>query len=121
MPTAEHMRAVVDAYCRYQTGKKKEQWLGLFAPDATHEDPVGVLLNEGIEKIGGFWDSFQVNNVELWLTEDTIVCGNEAIAFMKARVGPEGQRFESPRIIDQFVFNDEGKIAKLRAFYNVPK
>ena len=117
MPTREHIVGVIEAYCRCETEKDKQGWLALFAPEATHEDPVGKLTNAGIKNIAAFWDSFQPVNVELWLTEPPIVCGNEAIAFMKCRVGPANDRHESGRIIDQFIFNDEGKIVALRAFY----
>ena len=118
MPTREHIIGVIEAYCRCETQKDKAGWLALFAPDATHEDPVGRLTNAGIENIAAFWDSFQPMDVELVLTEPPIVCGHEAIAFMRARIGPAGARRESGRIIDQFIFDDDGRITALRAFYN---
>jgi len=109
MPNREEMILAVDTYCRAQTAKDKVTWLALFAPDAVHEDPVGLVRNEGIEKIGVFWDRFQSSNVELWLTEPPIVCGNELLAFMKCRIGPADNRREMGRIVDQMIFNEAAK------------
>jgi steroid delta-isomerase len=118
MPSKEQMVQAVEAYCRAQTQKDKAAWMALFAEDAVHEDPVGVVRNEGLAKIAAFWDGYQSNNLELWLTEPTIVCGNEAIAFMKCRTGPADNRRESGRIVDQMIFDDAGKIKAVRAFYD---
>ena len=48
----------------------------------------------------------------------TIVCGNEAIAFMRAEAGPPNARAVYEPIIDNFVFDDDGKIVRVRAFYD---
>src|SRR5262245_16653608 len=114
------MVAAVEAYCRAEIEKDKETWIGLFAVGAVHEDPVGVRTNTGIDQISAFWDSFQSSNVELWCDEPVIVCGNEAIAIMRCRTGPADNRRESGRIVDQFVFDENGKITRLRAFYEIP-
>ena len=118
MPNKEQMVRAVEAYCIAQTKKDRAAWLALFANDAVHEDPVGTVRNEGLEKIAAFWDGFQASNVELWLTEPPIVCGNELIALMKCRTGPANNRRESGRIIDQIIFDDAGKIKAVRAFYD---
>jgi hypothetical protein len=117
--TKEQLVAAVEEYCRAETEKDKGAWLALFAAEAVHEDPVGTSVNAGLEAIAAFWDSFQPVNVELWLEEEVIVCGHEAIALMRCRTGPAGNRRESGRIVDQFIFNKEGQITNLRAFYNL--
>jgi len=117
MATREEMAAAVLEYCRAETEKDKEAWLALFTPDATHEDPVGARTNSGIDKIAEFWDGFQGFDLELYVTEPVIVCGNEAIAIMRCKMGPADSRTESGTIVDQFIFDDEGKIKALRAFY----
>ncbi len=119
MPSRDHMIQAIETYCRAECEKDKAAWMALFAVGAVHEDPVGTLRNEGLEKIAGFWDSFQPMNVELWLTEPPIICGNEAIALMQCRVGPADNRRESGRIVDQFIFNEAGEITNLRAFYDI--
>ena len=114
------MIRVVEEYCRAQTETDRAAWLALFAENAVHEDPVGLVRNEGLEKIAAFWDSFESRDVELWLTEPPIVCGNELIALMKCRAGPADDRWESGRIVDQMIFDDAGKITAVRAFYDMP-
>jgi len=118
VPTKEDMVSAIENYCRHMVEKDKDAWLSLFREDATHEDPVGRVMNAGLEKIAAFWDSIQPNDVELRVTETPIVCGNEALVLMQARLGPPDARRESGRIIDQFVFDEAGKIKALRAFYN---
>lgn len=118
MPTREEMVATVEEYCRAETQKDKAAWLALFAEGAVHEDPVGLVRNEGLEKIAAFWDGFQPYDVELWLTETPIVCGNELIALMQCKTGPAEARNQSGRIVDQFIFDEAGKLTAVRAFYN---
>jgi steroid Delta-isomerase len=117
MATKEQMIKAIEEYCKFETEKNRSGWLALFADDAVHEDPVGLRINAGIDKIAAFWDSFQPANVELWLTEPPIICGNEVIALMKCTSGPANARLESGRTVDNFVFNDAGKITRVRSFY----
>lgn len=118
MPSREQMVQAIDEYCRCETQKDKDGWLALFADNAKHEDPVGSSnVNIGHAMLAAFWDAFQPLDVELWLTQDVIVCGNEAIALMKARVTRDGARLESGTIVDNFVFDDAGKITNVRAFH----
>jgi len=116
--TREQMIQAIEAYCQAETRKDKAAWMALFAEDAVHEDPVGLVKNEGLEKIAAFWDSFQPWDVELWLTEPPIVCGNEAVALMQCRTGPADARRLSGRIVDQMIFNEAGQITAVRAFYD---
>lgn len=116
--TKDEMVAVVEEYCRTETAKDKDAWLALFDDAAVHEDPVGRVANAGIDKITAFWDRIAASGVELWCEEPVIVCGNEAIAIMRCRTGPADNRRESGRIVDQFVFDERGKITRLRAFYD---
>lgn len=118
MPDRKQMTAAIEEYCRAETEKDKDAWLALFADTVKHEDPVGRRTNEGIAKVSEFWDSFQPYDVELWLTAPVIICGNEAIAQMKCKTGPADNRNESGTIIDNFVFDEAGKITRVRAFYD---
>ena len=116
--TKEAMVAAVHEYCRAESEKDKDAWMALFAEGAVHDDPVGFRSSIGLDKIAAFWDWFQPSDVELWCEEPVIVCGNEAIAIMRCRTGPADARQESGRIVDQFVFDDAGRITNLRAFYD---
>ncbi len=57
MVTPEHAQQVIETYCKAESAKDRDTWLSLFAPDATHEDPVGAPVNRGIEAIGAFFDA----------------------------------------------------------------
>jgi steroid delta-isomerase len=109
--------ATIDEYCRAITAQDKSGWLALFADGIRHEDPVNVRVNLGKEQLASFWDLFVGLNIELSLTSPSIVCGNEAVAFMRSRMGPVESRKEMVPVIDTFVFDDSGKIMSVRAFY----
>ena len=118
--TNEQMVHAVEEYCRAETEKDKEAWLALFSEDVVHEDPVGSgNLNRGVSALNAFWDDFVGSDVELWCEEPVITCANEAVALMRARLGPPDNRFETGRIVDHFVFNTEGKITNVRAFWTL--
>ncbi|HEX4378091.1 MAG TPA: nuclear transport factor 2 family protein [Steroidobacteraceae bacterium] len=116
--------AVIEAiqtYCRVQTQKGKAGWASLFREDVFHEDPFGIHQTRGKEHVvGAFWDQIVRNDVAIWLTNDVIVCGNEALAIMACDIGPTQNRRRLAPVVDQFVFADDGRIASVRRFYNLP-
>jgi steroid Delta-isomerase len=109
--------AVIDEYCRAITSQDKQGWLDLFADGIRHEDPVNVRVNLGKAQLAAFWDTFVGLDIELSLTAPVIVCGNEAVAFMRSRLGPVDSRKEMAPVIDILVFDDAGRITSVRAFY----
>ncbi|HET9628927.1 MAG TPA: nuclear transport factor 2 family protein [Novosphingobium sp.] len=118
MVTREKMQAVMEEYCRCESEGDKEGWLALFDPEIIHEDPVGgTNTNVGLEQIAAFWDRFPPN-LKVELTEPLIKCGNEAIVYMRAQLGDPANPHVTERIIDNVWFNDEGKITRVRAFYD---
>lgn len=117
--TTDEIVAAIEEYCRAETQSDKDAWLALFAPDATHEDPVGGgTVNRGLEQLEVFWATIEAFGVELWLDAPPIVCGREAVALMHCTSGPAESRFESGQIVDHFVFEEDGKIASVRAFWS---
>ena len=121
MTDAKMMISAIEAYCQAETECDKPRFMALFADDVVHEDPVGYnAVRRGKEGIEELWDMAQAGNVELWLEEKVIVCGNEAIAIMRSRTGPDDARRELGPIVDHFTFDESGKICSVRAFYNLP-
>jgi steroid Delta-isomerase len=119
MVTPEHVQRVVTTYCSAESAKDRETWLSLFAPDATHEDPVGAPVNHGIEAIGGFFDAGAGQmDLELRATAPPIVVGTEALAFLAVHVGHGAERLVLAPIVDHMVFDDDGRIIALRAFFD---
>lgn len=117
MITREQAESAVQEYCRAETEKDKEAWLSLFAPEISHEDPVGAVPNVGLEQLSAFWDGFQGANLTLTTTAPLILCGNEVIVFMRAEAGPDNARRVIDPIIDNMVFDDAGKITRVRTFF----
>ncbi len=112
--------AAIETYCRAQTEKDHAAWQTLFAREVLHEDPVGLRRNQGQDHVTGpFWDEIVRNDVSIWLTDQIIVCGNEALAIMACEIGPEGQRRKLAPVVDQFVFDEAGKMISVRGFYNL--
>ncbi len=113
--------AAVETYCRVQSDKDAAGWAALYADEVVYEDPVGIRIVEGKDAVvGRIWDDIVRNDVSIWLTDTVIVCGNEAVAIMACDMGPaEGRRRLSP-VVDQFRFDEAGRIVSVRGFYNLP-
>ncbi|GAA5169247.1 nuclear transport factor 2 family protein [Pseudonocardia eucalypti] len=103
----------------------KEEWLALFAPDATLEDPVGPSIfsqdgkgHRGHGEISAFWDISIANAERIEFTmRDSYAAGDEV-----ANIGtitsflPGGQRLDAEGVFVYKVGND-GLIHSLRAFW----
>lgn len=118
MAKPEQIVEAIKTYCRAETENDKDAFMALFADQVLHEDPVGIAVRHDRAGLEELWGMAQAGNVELWLTDDVIVRGNEAIALMRCRTGPADARSEMGPIVDHFVFDDAGKITSVRAFYN---
>ena len=119
MVTPERAQHVIETYCKAETAKDRDTWLSLFAPDATHEDPVGAPVNRGVDAIGAFFDASAARmDLDLHPTSPPIVVGDEALAFLEVHVGNGDERMVLAPIVDHFVFDDDGRITALRAFFD---
>lgn len=85
----------------------------IFAEDAVVEDPVGTDPYVGIEAIVKFFESGFAADVKTELTEKPRVAGNY-VAFVFKVIIP-GMIIEP---IDVFEFNDDGKVALMKAFWS---
>lgn len=107
--------------------RDKDAWLALFADDAIVEDPIGPSHfdpdgtgHRGREAIAAFFDkAIAPSQLELHF-EKTYVCGDE-----EANVGHIVIVAGGYRVVAEGVFtyrvNAEGKIAALRAYWEVDK
>jgi steroid delta-isomerase len=113
------MVVAIQAHCHTLSAHDKDGWLSLWAEDAVLEDPVGVDIYRGKITLGtGFWCLIeQLSPMKIWLERDVIVCGNEAIGILNGVVSKEGRLTRVGPIVDHFVFNSEGKIQNMRAFW----
>jgi len=101
---------------------RREAWLSLFAPQARVEDPVGHLPPiEGHDSLERFWDqviatlvSTKFEVTRQWETADE--------ALLLATVSVESASGASATYDGAFVYaiDEQGKIASLRAFWDLP-
>ena len=112
------MAAMIEEYCRAETAKDRAAWFALFADDVIHEDPVGSRTNIGIDNLASIWADVEGYDVKLEQVAPIIACGNEAIAMLRAEVGPGENRFVLTPIVNNFVFGDDGKIKRMRSFHS---
>ncbi len=121
MPTAEEVRARVEAYVDAFTTKDKAAFLELFAPDAVWHDPVGAPPYEGREAIASFWDTVHSLANKLVLEpRDIVACGDEAamVFTLAATTGDDTTFFD---VIDTFVFDGDGKISQIKAYWDMTR
>lgn len=85
---------------------------GMYADDATVEDPVGTEVHRGLEAICAFYENSLGAGAKLTLTGPARCAGN-AMAFPFKVVLP-GMEIE---VIDVFEFNDQGKITSMKAYW----
>ena len=115
-PTAEHIESVVNRYLELVGGGTAEEIADLFANDATVEDPVGGEVHIGRQAIHGFY-----KNIESLPRETELitlrVAGHEAAFQFVITVGPDGGRMRIEPI-DVMVFNADGKIASMKAYWS---
>jgi steroid delta-isomerase len=123
----DEVRRVVDAYVDAYRRNDKQACVELFAAQAVWHDPVGDPPHVGHEGIGAFWDQARVlaESIEL-VPSDVIVCGNQAAMVFEINVTlatPEGSPATKMIMdaVDVFVVDDDGKIAELRAYWDMSR
>ncbi|ORL83730.1 nuclear transport factor 2 family protein [Prescottella equi] len=110
------------------SGKRKEEWLDLFAEDGWVEDPVGPSGfdpegkgHHGREAISKFYDMTIANTDSLeFIVNDSLVCGNENVNIGTIRTVVAGNQIDAEGV---FVYrvDAEGKLQSLRAFWEVER
>jgi len=109
----DHIRKVVGLYVEFMNASNVDGIADLYALDATIEDPIGTEPHHGREAIRKFYAA-SAGHVTLELTGNPRVAGGEVAFPMRATLG-EDQVIE---IIDVMAFDDDGRIANMRAFWS---
>jgi steroid delta-isomerase len=120
MPTTQDkVQAITDTVNRYITllgDGDVDGLVSLYADDATVEDPVGGEVHIGSQAIKGFYSA--VANVDRSAELVSLrVAGNEA-AFHFRLIVAAGDNKVRIEPIDTMVFNDEGKVAAMKAYWS---
>ncbi|BBY93477.1 steroid Delta-isomerase [Mycobacterium gallinarum] len=115
MPSPEDNAATVNRYLEYAAAGKVDDIVGLYADDATVEDPVGSEVHIGSQAIRGFYSAIpQGDNGTEVLTLRAL--GNE-VAFHWVLTISMGDAKMSIDIISVMTFNSDGKIASMKAYW----
>lgn len=98
----------------------KQAWLALFSEDAVFEDPVGKPPMVGKQAMSAFWDQGHNGLLSFQPQEPKrkMYCGNEALMVFTMQVRMADNSGFNIHAINNFVFDDNGKICHLRVFWD---
>lgn len=116
MPTPEDNAKTVNRYLELAAQGKADDIAELYADDATVEDPVGGgEVHIGREAIRGFYGNLPTNGAQADVVTLRAL-GNEVAFFWALTVDLGGNKMRID-IISVMTFNDEGKIASMKAYW----
>ena len=113
--TEDKIKAV-ETYINSFSKPDVDSIVGLYADDATIEDPVGTPLKEGIDAVREFYTGAVANGARLELA-GTPRCAGDSVAFpFRAIINMNGTTSHI-EIIDTFRFNEDGKVIEMKAYW----
>ena len=109
----------METYTRCHSAGDIEGIIACFAPGAIAEDPVGSQRHEGIDALRAFFTGTHqlADSLELHLTGPIRVVGDRA-AFPMTVTTHIGELTMELDIIDTMVFDDEGRITEMFAYWS---
>ena len=115
MSTPEDNAKTVNRYLELAAQGKVDDIVELYAEDGTVEDPVGGEVHIGREAIRGFYSMIPAgdNATEMFTVRSL---GQEAAFYWALTVELGGSRVRI-EIISTMTFNDDGKIASMKAYW----
>lgn len=116
MLSAEDITQTVTRYLDLVAKGQPDEVAGLYADDATVEDPVGGEVHIGRQAIRGFYGA--IENVKAETEVLTLrALGNEAAFHWTLSIdfGGNGMRID---IISTMAFDDDAKIASMKAYWS---
>ncbi len=116
MVDAEHVRQVYERYPGLVTKGDVDAIVALYADDAIIEDPIGSALHRGRDAVRTFYES-SAGTITMKRTGPVRVAGSEAAAPLVVLMGEPGKQ-RALDIISTMVFDDEGRITSMRAFWS---
>jgi steroid Delta-isomerase len=115
MSTPEDNAKTVNTYLELAAQGRTDDIVDLYAEDGTVEDPVGGEVHIGREAIRGFYSMIPAgDNASEMFTLRAI--GQEAAFYWALTVALGGNRVRI-EIISTMTFNDDGKIASMKAYW----
>lgn len=114
MTSPDQMVRAVKTYVEAFDKADPEMVVGLFAPDATVEDPVGTPPHVGHDAIRAFYAASMQTGAKLHLDEPVRIAGDTAAFAFHVSFAKPGMRVD---VIDLFQFGDDGKVVSMKAFF----
>ena len=114
--STDTIREVVEAYVRLVADGKATEVADLYADDATVEDPVGTEVRRGREAILEFYGGLEGLEASTTLHQVKIAAGEAVFSF--ELITKVGDKSYTVAPIDHMVFDEDGKITAMRAFWD---
>lgn len=117
MPTRDELAAIPDRYLAAVSAGDVDAIMALYNDDPWVEDPIGQPAHEGAAAVRAFYQALADSGVKITLTRITpvTVAGLEVAFCFRVDVDLGGSTM-SMATIDTMVFDDDGRIARMRAF-----
>jgi len=116
MSSPEDNAKTVNRYLELVSKAQPDEVAALYADDATLEDPVGSEVHIGRPAIRGFYSS--IENIKAETEVVTLrALGNEVAFFWTMTVDLGSDTRMRMDIISVMTFDDEGKIASMKAYW----
>jgi ketosteroid isomerase-like protein len=97
----------------------RDAFLDAFADGGVIEDPVGTPAHAGRDARGAFWDTVHQLTEEMTFdVKDVVVCGSEAAMVFRIYAGTADAGIVLDAV-DVFQIDDDGKIASMRAYWDM--
>jgi steroid delta-isomerase len=117
MPTAEYMRETLTRYIELLSKGDVEAIVALYADDGEIEDPVGMPAKKGTDELRAFYAG-TAGALKAEIRGPICAAGSECAVTLLAELTLPGAPARYIDVVDLARFDDDGKIASLRAFWS---
>lgn len=115
--TPDQIRSTADTYVSSLIAGDLEGVMGLYAEDATVEDPVGGgTIHDGAAAIREFYASVVALKIDAKVLE-TRVCGNDLLFNFEITTHFDGGSKATINVWDLMTHDDQGKVTSMRAYW----
>jgi steroid Delta-isomerase len=114
--STDHIREVVEQYVALVGSGTADEIVALYAEDATVEDPLGSDVRTGHAAIREFYATLEGLEQQTRLITARIAAGEAAFHFEIITKAGDKSYTLSP--IDVMTFDDDGKVATMRAYWS---
>ena len=115
--TPDQIRSTADTYVSSLIAGDLEGVMGLYAEDATVEDPVGGgTIHDGAAAIREFYASVVALKIDAKVLE-TRVCGNDLLFNFEITTHFDGGTKATINVWDLMTHDDQGKVVAMRAYW----